>query len=97
MTDAANPAIAAAFVEYVLSDEGQRVLAGLGLRRTVTRRREVGGFVPQVLAIPAVVGLALLVLPLVALVFRVEWSTLWQRHHGARVRSPHSGCRCRPG
>ena len=51
---------------------------GSGLRRAVTRRREVGGFVPQVLAIPAVVGLALLVLPLVALVLRVEWSTLWQ-------------------
>ncbi|GAA1995626.1 ABC transporter permease [Microbacterium pumilum] len=43
----------------------------------MTRRREIGGFVPQVLAIPAVLGLALLVLPLAALVFRVEWSTLW--------------------
>ncbi len=29
------------------------------------------------LAIPAVVGLALLVFPLIALVARVEWSTLW--------------------
>ncbi|MEJ1155016.1 MULTISPECIES: ABC transporter permease [Microbacterium] len=35
------------------------------------------GFVPRILAVPAVVGLALLVLPLVALVGRVEWSTLW--------------------
>lgn len=35
------------------------------------------GFVPRVLAVPAVVGLALLVLPLGALVARVEWSTLW--------------------
>lgn len=43
----------------------------------MTRRREIGGFVPQVLAIPAVVGLALLVLPLIALVVRVDWSTLW--------------------
>ncbi|MEV8267091.1 ABC transporter permease [Microbacterium sp. NPDC076911] len=34
------------------------------------------GFIPRVLAIPAVVGLALLILPLVALVGRVEWSTL---------------------
>ena len=35
------------------------------------------GFVPRVLAVPAMVGLALLVLPLGALVARVEWSTLW--------------------
>jgi molybdate transport system permease protein len=35
-----------------------------------------GGTLPRVLAIPAVVGLALLVLPLVALVGRVDWSTL---------------------
>nr|WP_194398663.1 ABC transporter permease [Microbacterium atlanticum] len=35
------------------------------------------GFVPRVLAVPAAVGLALLVLPLGALVLRVEWSTLW--------------------
>ncbi|MDE0546064.1 ABC transporter permease [Microbacterium sp. C7(2022)] len=34
------------------------------------------GFVPRVLAIPAVLGLALLVLPLAALVSRVEWSSL---------------------
>jgi len=35
------------------------------------------GFVPRILAVPAIVGLALLVLPLVALVLRVDWSTLW--------------------
>lgn len=35
------------------------------------------GFVPRILALPAVVGLALLVLPLLALVLRVDWSTLW--------------------
>ena len=40
-------------------------------------RRDAGGFIPRVLAIPAVVGLALLVFPLGALVARVEWSTLW--------------------
>jgi molybdate transport system permease protein len=40
-------------------------------------RGERAGFVPRVLAVPAVVGLALLVLPLGALVLRVEWSTLW--------------------
>ena len=40
-------------------------------------RREGAGFVPQILLLPALVGLALLVLPLGALVARVEWSTLW--------------------
>ncbi len=41
------------------------------------------GFVPQVLVVPAVLGLALLVVPLTALVGRVDWSTLW-----ADVTSP---------
>ena len=40
-------------------------------------RREGAGFVPQILLLPALVGLALLVLPLGALVARVDWSTLW--------------------
>lgn len=40
-------------------------------------RKRQAGFVPRVLAIPAVLGLALLILPLGALVLRVEWSTLW--------------------
>lgn len=35
------------------------------------------GFVPRILAVPAVIGLALLILPLAALVLRVDWSTLW--------------------
>ncbi|WP_127820459.1 ABC transporter permease [Microbacterium sp. CPCC 204701] len=43
-----------------------------------TDRGEREGFVPRVLAVPAVVGLALLVLPLGALVARVEWATLWR-------------------
>ncbi|MDZ8171846.1 ABC transporter permease [Microbacterium xanthum] len=34
-------------------------------------------FLPPVLALPAVVGLALLVVPLAALLARVEWPTLW--------------------
>jgi molybdate transport system permease protein len=42
-----------------------------------------GGTLPRVLAVPALVGLALLVLPLVALVTRVDWSTL-----GADITSP---------
>ena len=41
-------------------------------------RREARGFVPSVLAVPAIIGLALLVLPLGALVWRVEWTTLWR-------------------
>ncbi|MET0298050.1 MAG: ABC transporter permease [Microbacterium sp.] len=43
----------------------------------MSRARDAGGFVPRILAVPAVLGLALLVLPLTALVLRVEWSTLW--------------------
>nr|WP_082561610.1 ABC transporter permease [Microbacterium sp. Root61] len=43
----------------------------------MTRVREIGGFVPPILALPAVLGLSLLVVPLLALVGRVEWSTLW--------------------
>ncbi len=44
------------------------------------------GFVPRVLMVPAVLGLALLAVPLSALVGRVEWSTLW-----ADVTSPEAG------
>jgi molybdate transport system permease protein len=36
-----------------------------------------GGFVPRWLVIPAVAGLVFLLLPLLALVGRVQWSTLW--------------------
>ncbi len=42
-----------------------------------------GGFVPRWLAVPAVVGLLFLLVPLAALVSRVDWSTL-----GAEVTSP---------
>ena len=45
------------------------------VRGAVSRRR--AGFLPPVLAVPAILGLALLVVPLAALVARVEWSTLW--------------------
>jgi molybdate transport system permease protein len=51
-------------------------------RRATTRR---DGFVPPILAVPAVLGLALLVLPLAALVGRVDWSTLW-----ADITSPEA-------
>ncbi|MCT9820901.1 ABC transporter permease [Microbacterium sp. W1N] len=49
------------------------------------QRRGAGerGFVPQILILPAVLALALLVVPLAALVGRVEWSTL-----GADITSP---------
>ncbi|MDY0910641.1 ABC transporter permease [Microbacterium sp. CFBP9034] len=43
----------------------------------MTPRGDRVGFVPRILALPAIVGLALLGLPLVALVLRVEWSTIW--------------------
>lgn len=36
-----------------------------------------GGYAPRALVLPAVVGLAFLVLPLTALVARVDWSTFW--------------------
>jgi molybdate transport system permease protein len=49
----------------------------------VSRRR--GGFVPRILALPAIVGLALLVVPLLALIGRVEWGTL-----SADVTAPSS-------
>ncbi|MFI8593359.1 ABC transporter permease [Microbacterium sp. NPDC078428] len=39
--------------------------------------RPAGGTLPSVLVVPALLGLALLVVPLGALVGRVEWSTLW--------------------
>lgn len=35
------------------------------------------GFVPRILLVPAVLAVVVLVLPLAALVGRVEWSTLW--------------------
>jgi molybdate transport system permease protein len=44
----------------------------------VTRGDDSVGFVPRILALPAVLGLALLALPLTALVLRVDWSTLWE-------------------
>lgn len=40
-------------------------------------RRGGTGFVPQVLVIPALIGLALLVVPLATLVARVDWTTVW--------------------
>ncbi|WP_404802976.1 ABC transporter permease [Microbacterium pullorum] len=50
---------------------------GAGSAPTPRPGRTSYGFVPPVLALPAVVGLALLVVPLAALIARVEWSTLW--------------------
>lgn len=51
----------------------------------MSARRDVNGFVPPILALPAILGLALLVLPLAALVWRVDWSTLW-----ADISSPEA-------
>jgi len=36
-----------------------------------------GGYVPRWLVVPASAGLVFLLLPLVALVARVQWNTLW--------------------
>src|SRR5690606_36626772 len=52
-------------------------------RRARVRIPVTGGTLPRVLAVPALVGLALLVLALVAPVTRVEWSSL-----GADITSP---------
>ena len=46
-------------------------------RAAAHRSADAGGFVPPILAVPAIVGLALLVVPLGALVARVDWTTLW--------------------
>jgi molybdate transport system permease protein len=43
----------------------------------MTSQRDRVGSVPRILALPAVLGLALLALPLAALVLRVDWSTIW--------------------
>lgn len=44
---------------------------------TTSARKDAAATLPRILALPAIVGLALLVLPLVALVARVEWTSLW--------------------
>ncbi len=49
------------------------------------RGRGESGFIPQILLVPALLGLALLVVPLGALVARVEWTTL-----GADITSPEA-------
>lgn len=49
------------------------------------RGRGESGFMPQILLVPALLGLALLVVPLGALVARVEWTTL-----GADITSPEA-------
>ncbi|MGO1410268.1 MULTISPECIES: ABC transporter permease [unclassified Microbacterium] len=41
------------------------------------RRASPPGQLPRILAVPALVGIAMLVLPLAALVGRVEWTTVW--------------------
>jgi molybdate transport system permease protein len=51
----------------------------------VSRVARAQGFVPRSLLVPAGIGLVFLVLPLAALVARVEWATLW-----ADVTSPEA-------
>ncbi len=43
----------------------------------MTRDGGVRGYAPRTLAVPAVIALAFLLIPLSALVSRVSWSTLW--------------------
>ena len=88
LTDSKNPALAKAFVDYVLSPEGQAVLAKAGLcqalilsqlqsalaERHRDRRRPWQSRVPLLLAAPAAVALLFLVLPLVGLVMRAPWA-----------------------
>ncbi|MDQ1216913.1 molybdate ABC transporter permease subunit [Microbacterium sp. Yaish 1] len=50
------------------------------------KRRSAPGHLPRVLVLPAVLGLALLVVPLIALVGRVDPATVW-----ADVTSPEAG------
>ncbi|MFC7788991.1 molybdate ABC transporter permease subunit [Microbacterium sp. MAHUQ-60] len=45
---------------------------------TASRSAPRRGYAPRVLAVPALLGVAFLVLPLAALVGRVQWGTLWQ-------------------
>lgn len=54
--------------------------------RPRAKRRSAPGHLPRVLVLPAVLGLALLVVPLIALVGRVDPATVW-----ADVTSPEAG------
>jgi molybdate transport system permease protein len=40
--------------------------------------RRTRGYAPRILVLPAVIGLAFLLVPLTALIGRVEWGTLWR-------------------
>lgn len=61
-------------------------MSGGGAGGHRTARRSAPGYVPRVLLVPAVVGLALLVVPLAALVGRVDPATVW-----TDVTSPEAG------
>ncbi|MCZ4067750.1 ABC transporter permease [Microbacterium sp. H37-C3] len=61
-------------------------MSGGGAGGHRTTRRSAPGYVPRVLLVPAVVGLALLVVPLAALVGRVDPATVW-----TDVTSPEAG------
>ncbi len=68
---------------------GTTVATGPVARRLARRRRRVGrrsSGIPVVLLVPALLGLAFLLLPLVALLVRAPWSTLPEQ-----LRSPEVG------
>ena len=77
---------AQAFVDLVLSDEGQQAARG----RRVPRSRDAGPAsgtgIPAPLLVPAAVGVAFLVLPLVGLLVRAPWSAL-----GPQLTAPGVG------
>ena len=73
-----NQAAAQAFVDSMVSGEGQQALQARGLPGPVRRGRP-----PVGLLFPALVALALIVLPLVGLIQRAPWSSL-----GSQLSSP---------
>ena len=71
--------VAQAFVDFVLSDDGQAILAKTRVLRSVSApagpRDEAVG-VPALLWLPAALAIGLLVLPVVALFVRADWASL---------------------
>ena len=78
LKDAADADLAQEFVDLVLSDTGQSILEAAGFapasssrHEGVTRQRPVD--LPRWAYVPALVGVAFVLLPLVAIVAKVDW------------------------
>ena len=65
-----NPRLAQAYVDYLLSDDGQKLLAEFGFSKTVRAARP-----PLAIAVLAAIGVAFFALPLAGLIYRVSWQT----------------------